>query len=596
MVATIVLAFLWYAGCRCCEDPDGYDGGDGPRTPAPRSGSRSRGRDSPYSKPSSRLLYGDDDDDGGGGGTVGAPSPDRALIYKPDRGLTSPASRDAERYDETYSGFRDDYGSRAKGDGGGYRDVQDGFRGIGRRGRSPTPSYGVRTSDIEMSIGGDAGGEEEVLSGYRSARGARRRPDDDGGNFWSLLGGGEEEEEEEEEERRRGRGGGGGSPLVRSREASRSRVSSPASSRYGAPAYAPSAQPPSREDIWKGSDIDDWSVGGFFDNLFGGGDASPGYGGGGGAALAVPTSSYPGARASGSSGLRSTLRGLGSASQLWLSEVDDRIAFEIADALGAHPGSAPRLEMVRLGKLVGADGVTALAEALGKGGAPALQALHLSGNPLGDGGAASIAFDLLRAGGCPSLRDLQLNHCEIGEEGAISIAHALRDGGALALENLWMGGNAIGDRGAEALAEAITPRVGQGVGLRRLALYSNAIGDRGAVLLARAVETRRQERQHRPDLPTVTIMLWSNELHDPDTERTIAEVDAVGRQEGGDWIELTRSPHHFSPGGGAYNAIGSAAAAPVPSALASPYQYASPKGAAATPGYGTPVQSRYGMY
>ena len=326
--------------------------------------------------------------------------------------------------------------------------------------------------------------------------------------------------------------------------------------------------------------MDDFNFGGFFDSLFGGGspsqdDGSAGGGGGGG----------------GPAALRQALRELGRTPQLWLSEVDDAAAFEIADAL--TPGHAIRLEMIRLGKQVRADGCAALSDALGKGGAPRLEALHLSGNPLSDDGGAAVAFDLLRGGGCPTLRDLQLNHCQIGDTGAVALGEALRDGAAVALQNLWLGGNAIGDAGAEAFAAALTPGRGQGAGLRRLGLYSNVIGDRGAVLLAQAVETRRQERVRTPGLPTVTIMLWGNQLQDPDTERTIAEVDAVGRAEGGDWVELNRSPHHFSP----------TAAATAGQNYGDGYVYA-PSSCASTPPYSsgtagvpwTPPPSRYGMH
>ena len=119
------------------------------------------------------------------------------------------------------------------------------------------------------------------------------------------------------------------------------------------------------------------------------------------------------------------------------------------------------------------------------------------------------------------------------------------------------------------------------------------LGDRGAVLLAQAVETRRQERVRTPGLPTVTIMLWGNQLQDPDTERTIAEVDAVGRAEGGDWVELNRSPHHFSP----------TAAAAAGQNYGDGYVYA-PSSCASTPPYSsgtagvpwTPPPSRYGMH
>ena len=52
--------------------------------------------------------------------------------------------------------------------------------------------------------------------------------------------------------------------------------------------------------------------------------------------------------------------------------------------------------MLRLGRDVYADGCAALSEALGQGGAPVLQALHLSNNVIGDEGAMAIAESALR--------------------------------------------------------------------------------------------------------------------------------------------------------------------------------------------------------
>lgn len=336
-----------------------------------------------------------------------------------------------------------------------------------------------------------------------------------------------------------------------------------------APSHATSPAPERREATW--DDGEEWSnpFAGFYNDLLQDLGVGP-------AAGPIPES------------LRAALRDLPNARQLWLSEVDESAAFKIADAL--EPGHARRLEMMRLGKLITADGCAALAEALGKGGASNLQALHLSGNLISDDGASAIAFDMLRRGGVPRLRDLQLNHCGIGDTGAAALGEALRDGAGVSLQNLWLGGNAIGDYGVEAFAAAITPQIGQALALRRLALYTNNIGDRGAVVLARAVETRRQERKRAGGLATLTIMLWSNKINDPDTERLIIEVDAAGRAEDGDWIELNRSPHHYSP---------SANASCMPSTAPSPHA----TGMGRSPDAGTPwstppkqVQSRYGMY
>ena len=246
-------------------------------------------------------------------------------------------------------------------------------------------------------------------------------------------------------------------------------------------------------------------------------------------------------RDGGSDRLRTALRGLGSARQLWLTDVDDEAAFSIAESL--TPGHARALEMVRLGGTMGPDGAAALFDALGRGGAPRLQALHLSGTRLGDEGASALAYDLLRGGGCSRLRELQLDHCTIGDAGAAALGEALRDGAAPSLQNLWLGGNRIGDYGAEALAMAVTPGGGRALGLRRLALHSNAISDVGALAVARAVEARNRERPRvalGPDGPlaTLTIMLWGHRAADDATVQMVAEVDALGARTGGDRIEL----------------------------------------------------------
>ena len=262
----------------------------------------------------------------------------------------------------------------------------------------------------------------------------------------------------------------------------------------------------------------------------------------------------------GSEQLQASLRELPGLRHLWLTDVDDDSAYAIADAL--QPGRARRLEMLRLGKDLYADGCAAIAEALGGGGAPVLQALHLSNNLLGDDGTSALADFLLRQGGAPRLRDLQLNHCNVSDEGAAALADALRDGAAPQLQNLWLGGNLIGDYGAEALASAITPGVGEALGLKRLGLYSNAIGDAGALALARALEQRHDHRQRLRanrsaydledgdsgdrDLAVLTVMLFGHQVQDEATMTMIMRTDEMGAQMGGDRLEL------FSPREEAY--------------------------------------------
>ena len=186
--------------------------------------------------------------------------------------------------------------------------------------------------------------------------------------------------------------------------------------------------------------------------------------------------------------LQGALRRLGWCRELWLTEVDDAAAAELALALRER--GAARLEVLGLGAAVGDRGGALLADALARGAAPNLAELHLSGNRLGDATACAIAR-AMRAGGLPHLVELRLNHNEIGDDGAAELAAALLAGAAPRLEGLWLGGNRVGDRGAEQLARALRPDAGKACGrLRQLALYSNEVGDRGALALADALEAR----------------------------------------------------------------------------------------------------------
>ena len=186
--------------------------------------------------------------------------------------------------------------------------------------------------------------------------------------------------------------------------------------------------------------------------------------------------------------LDGALRRLGWCQELWLTEVDDAAAAELALALRER--GAARLEVLGLGAAVGDRGGALLADALARGAAPNLAELHLSGNRLGDATARAIAR-AMRAGGLPHLVELRLNHNEIGDDGAAELAAALLAGAAPRLEGLWLGGNRVGDRGAEQLARALRPDAGKACArLRQLALYSNEVGDRGALALADALEAR----------------------------------------------------------------------------------------------------------
>jgi len=224
----------------------------------------------------------------------------------------------------------------------------------------------------------------------------------------------------------------------------------------------------------------------------------PGGGGGGLGGMGGLASYLFGGLGGGLTTLQSSLRSLRGCRELWLKEIDDEAAAEIADALRPH--YAARLEVLGLSSAISDEGGEMLCEALRRGGAPALTELHLSGNRLGDRTARALA-DAMRAGALPHLRDVRLNYNEIGDAGAQHLAGALLGGGAPRLEDLWLGGNLLSDRGAEQLARVL--RAGGGPGgsgggataarnLSQLALYSNEIGDVGALALADALEERNR--------------------------------------------------------------------------------------------------------
>ena len=81
-----------------------------------------------------------------------------------------------------------------------------------------------------------------------------------------------------------------------------------------------------------------------------------------------------------------------------------------------------------------------------------LEALFLSGNPIGNQGAAALAESLrmLRA-----LLMLDLSFCEIGDEGVASLVANLGKDDFKKLEDLYLTGNQITDTGAATLVAAL---------------------------------------------------------------------------------------------------------------------------------------------
>lgn len=106
-----------------------------------------------------------------------------------------------------------------------------------------------------------------------------------------------------------------------------------------------------------------------------------------------------------------------------------------------------------------------------------VKTLWLSGNAMGDRGAVALA-DLLKAN-C-NICQVILGLNEIGATGAVAISEALMEDGAV-LDVLCMGGNfGVGDLGASAIGRAL----GKNTSLIELWLRDNGIGIKGAQALA----------------------------------------------------------------------------------------------------------------
>lgn len=176
-------------------------------------------------------------------------------------------------------------------------------------------------------------------------------------------------------------------------------------------------------------------------------------------------------------------------------------AAALAHHLVANPTSALRTLSLARNQL-GADGATALAQALAMEHAP-LRSLHLSATSLGSEGGVALAA-ALEGGGGLALERLTLDQNALGDEGAEALARALAAASAIGggrLSTLDLSGNLIGPRGAAALGRTLTrvasrhePAAGgplqqpsRAARLRHLLLDGNAAGDEGAAALARAV-------------------------------------------------------------------------------------------------------------
>jgi len=162
--------------------------------------------------------------------------------------------------------------------------------------------------------------------------------------------------------------------------------------------------------------------------------------------------------------------------------------------LGALGPVLPALERLRLVEpTAGPDGVQRLAEKLGAGALPAVARLYLKSMHVGDAGASALAAALGR-GALPRLKFLSLTYTAIGDAGMADLAPALRR--RPALECLHIEGNPLGDEGLAALvappppaAGAPPPPTGVLPKLEVLGLSYTQVTDAGCATLASTLDT-----------------------------------------------------------------------------------------------------------
>jgi len=163
--------------------------------------------------------------------------------------------------------------------------------------------------------------------------------------------------------------------------------------------------------------------------------------------------------------------------------------------LGTLSSVLPALEELRLNEpAAGPDGVPRLVEKLGAGALPAVTWLNLSNMHMGDAGASALAAALGR-GALPRLKILYLtSKAAIGDAALVALAPALRR--LPALEKLHLFGNPFGNEGLAALvapppppAGALPPPTGGLTKLNELYLANTQITDAGCAALAAALDS-----------------------------------------------------------------------------------------------------------
>eukprot|EP00964_Phaeocystis_antarctica_P155279 scaffold124361_cov63-Phaeocystis_antarctica.AAC.1 len=175
----------------------------------------------------------------------------------------------------------------------------------------------------------------------------------------------------------------------------------------------------------------------------------------------------------------------------WADE--DLTAADLA-LLGTLGSLLPALEKLELGEDTGdnPDGVQQLAEGLGAGSLPAVTYLSfIDWDGCGDAGASALAAALGR-GALPRLKTLRLFNTNIGDAGLEALVPAFRR--MPALEALDLAYNSLGDESLAALVApplpegAVPPPTGVLKKLKRLSLSCTQVTDVGCASLAAALD------------------------------------------------------------------------------------------------------------